>query len=153
MVGGAKSAWLEVVSGTTQGTVLGFLLFLVYINDLPTKCSGQDELLVMLLADDTKAFQEIDSEAINQEENCQELQNRVDKIAEWASDWKMEINPGKSKIMHLGKNNPKFPYVINGTEIKTVTTEKDIGFWVTDDLSTTTHVYKARARALGEIAK
>ena len=34
------------------------------------------------------------------------LQERIDKIAQWANDWKMEINPGKSKIMHMGKNNP-----------------------------------------------
>ena len=65
----------------------------------------------------------------------------------------MEINPGKSKVMHLGKNNPHLPYIINGTEITTVTTEKDIGFWISNDLSTSTHIHKARARALGEIAR
>ena len=65
----------------------------------------------------------------------------------------MEINPGKSKVMHLGKNNPGLSYQVNGTEIKTVTTEKDIGFWIEDDLSTTTHVHKSRSRALGEIAR
>ena len=48
----------------------------------------------------------------------------------------MEINPSKSKVMHLGKNNPNLPYFIDGTEIMTVTTEKDIGFWVSNDLST-----------------
>ena len=53
VVGNAKSSWLEVVSGTTQGTVLGFLLFLIFINDLPQKCSHEDESLIMLLADDT----------------------------------------------------------------------------------------------------
>ena len=109
--------------------------------------------MVMLLADDTKTFQEIDSDPEKQEENHKELQNRVDNISRWAADWKMEINPLKSKIMHLGKKNPNLPYVINGTEIKTVKIEKDIGFWVNDDLSSVTHVHKARARALGEIAR
>lgn len=151
VVGDAKSPWLGVVSGTTQGTVLGFLLFLLFINDLPKKCSSQDESLIMLLADDTKAFQEINVES--QDENHQELQERVDQIAQWATEWKMEINPKKSKVMHLGKQNPNLPYYINGEEIKTVSTEKDIGFWVSDDLSTTTHIHKARARALGEIAR
>ena len=65
----------------------------------------------------------------------------------------MEINPVKSKVMHMGKNNPRQTYYVNGTEIKAVSTEKDIGFWITDDLSTATHVHKAKNRALGEIAR
>ena len=107
----------------------------------------------MLLADDTKTYQAIEEDSERQKENHKELQTRVDKIAQWASDWRMEINPGKSKIMHLGKNNPNLTYHINGMEIKEVTTEKDIGFWISNDLSNTTHVHKARARALGEIAR
>ena len=70
-----------------------------------------------------------------------------------AHEWKMEINPLKSKIMHLGRNNPGFSYYVNGTEIKSVTVEKDIGFWITDDLSSKTHVQKARGKALGEISR
>ena len=59
IVGNAKSPWLEVVSGTTQGTVLAFLFFLLFINDLPAECSPEDKSLVVLLEDDTKSFQEI----------------------------------------------------------------------------------------------
>ena len=77
----------------------------------------------MLLADDTKTYQRIDTEEEQQVENQKELQTRVDKIARWARDWKMEINSSKSKIMHLGKNNPCLPYFVNGTEIETVTVE------------------------------
>ena len=142
-----------VVSGTTQGTVLGFLLFLIFVNDLPKKCSQDDESLIVLLADDTKTYQEVDSDIAQQATNQQALQNRVDQIAQWASDWRMEINPTKSKIMHLGRNNPGLPYSINGTPIQSVETEKDIGFWIADDLPPTTHVYKARNRALGEICR
>ena len=153
VVGNAKSPWLEVVSGTTQGTVLGFHLFLIFINDLPERCSPEDETLVMLLADDTKTFQRIDNDESKHNENQNDLQERVDRISQWANEWRMEINPGKSKIMHIGKHNPSLPYFIHGQEIATVTTEKDIGFWVTNDLSTTTHVHKARSKALGEIAR
>ena len=151
VVGDAQSPWLDVISGTTQGTVLGFLLFLIFINDLPTKCAQEDKSLIMLLADDTKTYQRIERES---QQECQaELQERVDNIAQWAEEWKMEINPAKSKIMHLGKNNPGLLYYINGAEIKSVTVEKDIGFWITDDLSTKTHVNKARGKALGEISR
>ena len=96
VVGNEKSPWLEVVSGTTQGTVLGFLLFLIYINDLPGKCSQEDESLIELLADDTKTYQEIDSDVARHSTDQQALQDRVDKIAQWALDWQMEINPSKS---------------------------------------------------------
>ena len=65
----------------------------------------------------------------------------------------MEINLAKSKVMHIGKFNPKLPYSINGTEIDAVTTKKDIGFWIRDDLSTTTHIHKARCKALAEISR
>ena len=152
-VGNAKSPWLEVASGTTQGTVLGFILFLLYINDLPSMCSPEDESLIMLLADDTKSFQEISKQASQQAENQRELQQRIDSITEWAREWKTEIHPAKSKILHIGKGNPGLPYEMNGTEISTVTLEKDIGFWISDDLSPTAHVQKARGKALAEIIR
>ena len=124
VVGNAKSLWLEVVSGTTQGTVLGFLLFLIYINDLPKRCS-EDVSLIALLADDTKTFQELDADPTQHASNQQALQGRIDQISRWAQDWQMEINPTKSKIMHIGSSNPGLPYSINGVQIESVTTEKD----------------------------
>ena len=105
-MGNAKSPWLEVVRGTTQGTVLGFLLFLLFIKDLPATSSPEDESLVMLLADDTNSFQEISREAGQQAEDQQSLQLRIDRTAQWARDWKMEIHPEKSKILHIGRENP-----------------------------------------------
>ena len=104
VVGNSRSPWLEVVSGTTQGTVLVFLLFLLFINDLPGKCSPEDEALIMLLADDTNSFQKINKEVDQQGEDQQGLQQRINCIAQWANDWKwkMEIHPVKSKVLHIG---------------------------------------------------
>ena len=65
----------------------------------------------------------------------------------------MEIHPAKSKILHIGRENPGLPYWINGSEIATVSLEKDIGFWVSEDLSSTTHVQKAKGKALAEIIR
>ena len=47
----------------------------------------------------------------------------------------MEIHPAKSKILHIGKENPGLPYWLNGSEIPMVAMEKDIGFWMSEDLS------------------
>ena len=153
VVGDAKSTWLDVVSGTTQGTVLGFLLFLIFINDLPKKCSPENEAQVMILADDSKTYQEIHKDEDQQISDQKALQDRINHIAEWADEWKMEINPNKTKVMHIGKENPGLPYFVNGMEISVVETEKDIGFWISNDLSTSTHVQKARNKALAEIAR
>ena len=153
LVGNAKSPWLEVLSGTTQGTVLGFLLFLLFINDLPEKCSPEDEDLIKLLADDTKSYQEISTDVTQQASNQLDLQQRIDRIAQWAKDWKMEIHPAKSKVLHLGRANPRLPYKMEGEEIPTATIEKDIGFWISEDLSSSTHVQKAKGKAMAEIAR
>ena len=153
VVGDAKSPWLPVLSGTTQGSVLGFLLFLIFINDLPKACSPGMEELIMLLADDTKTYQEINKDKDQHQNNQNELQNRINEIVKWADDNKMEIHPGKSKILHVGKDNPNMPYYISNIQIATTNEEKDIGFWVTNDLSTSTHVRKARGKALGEIIR
>ena len=107
----------------------------------------------MLLADDTKSFQEIRGDPDQRGNDQQALQARIDRIALWANEWRMEIHPAKSKILHIGKNNPRMGYCLNGANIATVALEKDIGFWMSEDLSSTTHVQKARNKALAEIAR
>ena len=97
--------------------MLGFLLILIFINDLPDRCAPEDESAIILLADDTKTFQSISEDVTEQTQNQEELQGRVSRIAQWASEWKMETNLSKSKVMHIGGQNPGLSYFINGTEI------------------------------------
>ena len=75
-------------------------------------------MCLMLLADDSKTYQELEEDASHHPANQQALQERVDRIAQWAEDWQMEINPSNSKIMHVGRKNPGLPYTINGTPIE-----------------------------------
>ena len=128
-----------------------FLVFLMYINDLPENCSPLHPKRIMLLADDTKTYECIGTTPEQHQTSQETLQARINSIAEWADTWKLMLHPDKAKILHIGKNNPCMNYTLKDAPIKTVTEEKDIGFWITDTLSTTTHIQKARAKALAEI--
>ena len=86
---------MRVLSGVPQGSVLGALLFLVYINDLDTGLINE----LLMFADDTKVFGKVidgsDSESI--QEDLNRLVNCTDR-------WKMEFNVKKCKLMHVGRN-------------------------------------------------
>ena len=98
MIGETASEWAEVMSGVPQGSVLGPLLFVIYINDLPRVLANKCKLY----ADDSKIKSLADVESI---------QADVLAISEWARTWLMKLNVAKCKVMHLGKNNPCAKYV------------------------------------------
>ena len=84
VVNGRSSEWKDVTSGIPQGSVMGPLLFLMYINDLPETISSE----VYLFADDTKIFNIIvDDESINT------LQNDLRKLEEWSNKWLLRFHP------------------------------------------------------------
>ncbi|CAL4083209.1 unnamed protein product, partial [Meganyctiphanes norvegica] len=103
VIRGTASEPFAVTSGVPQGSVLGPILFLIFINDLPLEVISP----VSLFADDSKVFTRIVSEKNRKKQNNiangnLNLQNDLDSIKEWASKWKMEFNVDKCKIMHLG---------------------------------------------------
>ena len=111
IVRGEKSEPFNVTSGVPQGSVLGPILFLIFINDLPLGVISP----VSLFADDSKVFSRIISEKNSQKrinegsyfDGKETLQNDLNSIRKWASIWKMEFNVDKCKIMHIGNSNPK----------------------------------------------
>ena len=88
------SSWHEVWSGVPQGSVLGPLLFLIYINDLEVSVSGE----VFTFADDTKIVRQVGDRM-----ECDDMQRDLDIMVEWADRWQMEFNVDKCKVMHIGK--------------------------------------------------
>jgi ribonuclease P/MRP protein subunit RPP40 len=90
---GAFSDWAEVVSGVPQGSVLGPLLFLCFVNDLPDWVVSS----IRMFADDTKIWTKIETA-----EDSQTLQRDLDKLAEWSERWLLRFNPDKCKVMHIG---------------------------------------------------
>ena len=92
VLNGKTSEKTPVVSGVPQGTVLGPLLFLVYINDLPSIVDSQ----IRLFADDALIYRKINS--VN---DTQQLQSDIEKLLEWESNWSMEFNPDKCKVLRI----------------------------------------------------
>jgi len=122
---GFKSSWKMVTSGVPQGSVIGPVLFLIFINDLDS------HLVTSLLkfADDSKLFGKVNSDS-----DRDVIQQDVHSLIEWSNKWQMAFNTEKCKVMHLGKQNKKFGYYMNNQKLDVVNEEKDLGVLITDDL-------------------
>ena len=86
---GQTSEWKEINSGVPQGSELGPLLFLIYINDLPDGITS----ICKLFADDTSIF----SKVLDVNESTKKLNLDLEKISQWAFQWKMHFNPYPNK--------------------------------------------------------
>ena len=115
---GKFSEWKEVKSGVPQGSVLGPLLFLIFINDLDEGVISS----ICKFADDTKC-----GGAVNSDEEVETLRNDLRKLCEWADTWQMKFNVDKCVVMHFGSNNKKHDYIMNEKKLKKSTSERDLG--------------------------
>lgn len=118
VINGDTSSWEKVLSGVPQGSVLGPLLFLIFIDDI-------DEMVIskcLKFADDTKIYNQVVSEG-----DRLKIQDDINKLSSWGKDWDMTYNVNKCKVVHLGNNNPKFSYKLNDILIQEVDQEKDLG--------------------------
>ena len=103
---GEVSNWKSVLSGVPQGSVLGPILFLVYIDDLEEGVTGN----ILKSADDTKLFRK--TKEIGDK---QKLQDDIDKLVRWSEKWQMLFNVGKCKCLHTGPGNTGMNYEMGGT--------------------------------------
>ena len=134
ILNGSASNWTEVFSGVPQGSVLGPVLFIIYINDI-------DELILSSLfkfADDAKLLGKVDNQ-----EDIARMQKDLASIIEWSETWQMPINTDKCKVMHFGKNNNKTEYTIGGHRLEAVSEERDLGVQLTEDLKVGKQCLKA----------
>jgi len=99
VLNGKFSSWEEVLSGVPQGSVLGPLLFVIFINDMDAMVSQIDTL--KKFADDTKL-----GKTVRTEKDREELQEALDQLCAWADKWGMLFTVGKCKVMHMGHQNP-----------------------------------------------
>ena len=90
----AKSEWKEVMSLIPQGSVLGPILFVIFINDFPTKIDAP----VYMFADDTKVYRSIKDEG-----DIERLQRDFDELDSWSRKFLLRFHPEKCMLMILGR--------------------------------------------------
>ena len=108
-VDGEISSWKSVLSGVPQGSVLGPILCLVYIDDLKEGVTGK----TLTFADYTKLFRKT-----NENGDKQKLQDDIDKLVGWSEKWQMLFNFGKWKCLHIGPGHTGMNYEMGGTILK-----------------------------------
>eukprot|EP00745_Piridium_sociabile_P035972 TRINITY_DN63634_c0_g1_i2.p1 TRINITY_DN63634_c0_g1~~TRINITY_DN63634_c0_g1_i2.p1 ORF type:complete len:797 (-),score=144.14 TRINITY_DN63634_c0_g1_i2:185-2575(-) len=132
-VNGSASEFGDVMSGIPQGSVLGPMLFLCFINDLPETV----ESMILIFADDTKL-----SSSVPDRVNV--LQKDLDNLQEWSETWKLKFNASKCKVMHLGKQEDPHKYSMNAGNatvgLESCSVEKDLGVHFDDELKFRIHV-------------
>ncbi|CAM5119835.1 unnamed protein product [Natator depressus] len=118
---GELSGWKEVTSGVPQGSVLGPILFNLFITDLGTKCGN----VLIKFADDMKL-----GGIANTERDRDIIQEALDDLVNWSNSNRMKFNSEKSKAMHLGINNKNFCYKLGTHHLEVREEEKDLGILV-----------------------
>ena len=132
-----------------QGSVLGRLLFVLFIDDLDLWV--QLLCLIFKFADDTKL-----TKCIKDSRDAQELQCALDKAIEWANTWQMTFNVAKCKVIHFGKDNPRTIYTMGGSNLESIAVERDLGILIHESLKPSVHCATAVKKAnmvLGQIRR
>ena len=147
-VNDCMSEFAPVLSGIPQGSVLGPILFMVYIND--ALCLAEDEdVHALAYADDIKSYA-----PVSLVEDCSRLQSFLYKLGEWAKTWQLSLAPDKCKILNFSTRDIPINYEYNilGTKLEVVNLMSDLGVNFDTSLTFSEHInklyYKARSCSL-----
>ena len=141
VIRGKCSDWSSVTSGVPQGTILGPILFIIYINDISTDLTST----VKIYADDTKIYRTIGSPDVD----IPALQCDLDRLGVWANKWQMNFNPDKCEVMRITHRKDKTkPIYSLGGQFGSVENTKDLGVTISSDLSWGKHVFATVIRQI-----
>ena len=141
-VGLAFSDQIFLTSGVVQGSCIGPLLFVLYINDVVDVIGGKCRC--NLYADDLKIYSEIDSQC---DENL--LQNSLDALSKWSSDWQLNISTKKCSILNIHQKSTAQPrsYSLADSAVPVCESVKDLGIIVDCNLKFSVHICSIASRA------
>ena len=132
---------LPVLSGVPQGSILGPLLFLIFVNDIPDSVNHS---YMYLYADDTKCFRKVSSIS-----DSLLLQEDLSQLSSWSQKWNLHFNSHKCVLVRFHSNHPCTPYEykINDVPIQALNSHRDLGIIMSADMSFSTHLKQITARA------
>ena len=140
---GESSDWMDIEAGVPQGSILGPILFLLYINDLIKVVSSD----IRIFADDTFIFRIVNASS------AAELIKDLEAINRWSLQWKLEFNPSISKqaieVLFSNKRSKSKldPLYINGFQIKQSDDTKHLGVTLDSQLDFKVHIEEKLANA------
>jgi hypothetical protein len=129
---GISSTWHDVLNGIPQGSVLGPILFIIYINTLPDQVLDSD---IFLFADDTKIFRKV-----NTEEDQHKLQMDINRMYNWTQESLLKFHPDKCNVLRLGKSDSSPQYKLDTKHLEARTSIKDLGITVDNKLNFQIHM-------------
>lgn len=143
---GHVSGSLAVLSGVPQGSVLGPLLFLVYINDISTVI--EPDVQLKLFADDCLIYS-----TVRNTDDQLKVNNCLKALSGWCKKWNMEINYSKSTYTHITKKKCalSFPYAIGDKRLINTRQFKYLGVTITHNLEWSTHIDDVCSKAYGRL--
>ena len=142
LIPGGSSSWLPIKAGVPQGSILGPLLFLIYINDIVLNVNST----VRLFADDTSLYLIVD----NPTEAARCLNSDLELMFKWAESWLVKFNANKSEALLISRktNRPLHPQLLmNNEPIKEVSYHKHLGIFLSSDGTWHDHINSITSKA------
>ena len=145
VVNGENSKWAPVLSGVPQGSVIGPILFLIYINDLPRDVGST----VRLFADDTIMYR-----TINSERDGVSLQQDLNQLAAWEEKWQMKFHPKKCSVIRITRRKKPIicDYILHGHILESKTDSKYFGVEINNKLCWNNHIDNICKKANSSLA-